>query len=569
MSHPAGYVRVSTEEQAREGFSIDAQKRILQAYALVKSLGDIVVYTDDGYSAKNLNRPAMQRLIGDCKNGTVSAVIVWRLDRFSRSLRDTVDILDDVLMPRKIDFVSATENIDTSTPSGRLMLNILASFAQSEREATSERVQMVAADLARQCKHMGGVAPFGYKVVDEHYQIDEANAVVVRELFRMFIERQGYNAMLAYLNDNGIRTMRGNAFDKNTLYGLLGNEKYNGTFVFNRRAAAGRDGKRNDHKNKDESEIIRVPNGMPAIIDQETWEEAKAMREQNRTRAASYRTDNSVYLLSGITFCGVCGRPMSGDSCGKDRNGTNQHYYVCRDKCVPSVRKERLEDHVMEAIKSYLDEADTIREAANIANRMAIEVEEEDAASAPAIRKRIKENEKEYTAALNLIQTEGADAPVSAMADLKRLRDEKTELLSDLANMPKTHVYIDAEMMIDNLRAAWEAREKERPLDEQKTLIQRAVKRVVVNADDINVSLSKGTSGGGEGSRTSRHKVKPLYFPRFSLTCFASHFASHQRKRLRARRSNRAPRAWCAGIRASIYRAWRAQYVPLRTGLER
>lgn len=506
MAYPAGYVRVSTEEQAREGFSIDAQARVLKAYAIVKSLPDPVIYVDEGCSAKNLNRPAVQRLIADCKSGEVSAVIVWRLDRFSRSLRDTVEILEDILLPRKIGFISATENIDTSTPSGRLMLNILASFAQSEREATSERVQMVAADLARQCKHLGGAPPYGYAVVDGKYQIDEEKAVAVRAAFNMFLERRGYAEILAYLNDNGYRTSRGGKFGKNGLYDMLGNEKYSGTYIYNRRAAASRDGKRNNSKNKDESEIIRIPNGIPAIIDMRTWRAAKALREANRTSPGAYRGVNMVYLLSGVTFCGVCGKRMHGDCVGKNRNGTLQHSYVCHGKCVKSIRKERLESYVIQLIKEYLEDANTIREAARITNNMSMAIEQENAESGPIIRKRIRECDAEYRATLDLIQAEGANAPVSAMADLKRLREEQAELRTSLANVEKVVVYFDSEMMISNLQAAWDA--KNRPLAELKPLVQRAVKRVVVNDGDVRIFLDTGIIGGGEGSRTPVRKLE-------------------------------------------------------------
>lgn len=232
MPHTAIYARVSTDEQAKEGYSIDAQVNILRAYVTIKGLDEPVLYIDDGYSAKNLNRPQIQKLLADCKNGGVGSLLVWRLDRFSRSLRDTIEIVEDILKPRKIDFLSSTESIDTSTPSGRLMLNILASFAQNEREATSERVKMVSADLARHCRHMGGVPPFGYKVVDGFYKVDEEKADAVRTLFRMFIERQGYGDMLKYLNENGFRTATGKEFSKNSLFDLLGNEKYSGLYVY-------------------------------------------------------------------------------------------------------------------------------------------------------------------------------------------------------------------------------------------------------------------------------------------------------------------------------------------------
>lgn len=174
MPTARGYVRVSTEEQAVNGVSIDAQKEILQAYAVVKGYTDFKIYTDEGFSGKNLNRPDVQRLLEECRSGKVEAVIVWRLDRLSRSLRDTLETIEDIFMPAGVSLISVTENIDTSTPAGRLMLNILASFAQNEREAIAERVRMAKNSMAKDCKHLGGYVPFGYKVNQQgYYEIDE------------------------------------------------------------------------------------------------------------------------------------------------------------------------------------------------------------------------------------------------------------------------------------------------------------------------------------------------------------------------------------------------------------
>ena len=148
------YVRVSTDEQAKEGYSIPAQLRVLNAWAVVKGATDVREYIDDGYSAKNLRRPAVQRMIADAKAHLLDTVIIWRLDRFSRNLRDILVTIEDVFKANGVEFVSATENIDTSTPSGRLTLNILGSVAQNERENISVRTTMVMNELAKTAKHL-------------------------------------------------------------------------------------------------------------------------------------------------------------------------------------------------------------------------------------------------------------------------------------------------------------------------------------------------------------------------------------------------------------------------------
>ena len=210
MMRAALYARVSTEEQAKEGFSIDAQLNILSAWAVVKGYQVADRYIDDGYSAKNLNRPAVQRLLEDCRAGAIDAVVVWRLDRLSRSLRDTLTVVEDVFRAKNVEFISTTESIDTTTTSGRLMLNILASFAQNEREVNEERVRTVSMDLARQCVHMGGTPPYGFSVgADRHCRnnlqlclgITRYDACGNRSLDALLLSGIGHNHALNILDD--------------------------------------------------------------------------------------------------------------------------------------------------------------------------------------------------------------------------------------------------------------------------------------------------------------------------------------------------------------------------------
>lgn len=350
MKTLGAYARVSTEEQAKEGFSIEAQTKILQAYAIVKGYDNVIMYVDDGYSGKNLRRPEVQRMIADCKAHRLDGVAVWRYDRLSRSLRDTLSLVEDIFNANGIAFISTSEQIDTTTPSGRLVLNILASCAQNEREVTEQRVRMVCMELAKQCKHMGGLPPFGYRVVNERLQVYEPEAEAVRTLFRMYTEGHGYGDLLKYLDGNGFTTIRGNSFRKNSLYEILGNEKYIGVYTYNRTVAADKNGRRNNHANKADDEIVRVDGGVPAIIDMETWRRAVEKRITNKKRTGVYKA-KSVYLLTGLAVCGKCGRKIGGNTGGTDRDGTMQRYYVAPCKHVRRVRKEKIEEFAINFIK--------------------------------------------------------------------------------------------------------------------------------------------------------------------------------------------------------------------------
>ena len=157
------YIRVSTDFQAEEGYSIEAQKEQLTAYCVSKSIKNYDYYIDGGWSGSNIERPEIQRLIKDVKDDKISHVIVYKLDRLSRSQKDTLYLIEDVFNPHGVDFVSLNESMDTSTPMGRLMLGILSAFAQLERENIRLRTRMGMKERVKAGLWMGGGrVPFGY-----------------------------------------------------------------------------------------------------------------------------------------------------------------------------------------------------------------------------------------------------------------------------------------------------------------------------------------------------------------------------------------------------------------------
>ena len=157
------YIRVSTDAQREEGYSIEAQKEMLKAFCVTKNIRNYEFYIDGGFSGSNLERPEMQRLIREVKEKKIDCVIVYKLDRLSRSQRDTLYLIEEVLNPNHVDFISMNESMDTSTPLGRLMLGILSAFAQLERENIKERTRMGMKERVKAGLWPGGGRiPFGY-----------------------------------------------------------------------------------------------------------------------------------------------------------------------------------------------------------------------------------------------------------------------------------------------------------------------------------------------------------------------------------------------------------------------
>lgn len=182
------YTRVSTQEQANEGYSLGEQADRLKSYAKAKDWTIAGVYEDGGFSGGNTNRPALQKLINDVKRHKVDVVLVYKLDRLSRSQKDTLNLIEDVFNKNGVGFVSMSENFDTSTAFGKAMIGILSVFAQLEREQIKERMQLGAVARAKDGYfHGGGFIPIGYDYENGELTINDYEAMQVREIYDLFL----------------------------------------------------------------------------------------------------------------------------------------------------------------------------------------------------------------------------------------------------------------------------------------------------------------------------------------------------------------------------------------------
>lgn len=499
MSIIFGYCRVSSEEQAQRGISIDAQRNLLQSYAQTTGQ-QIRIFEDAGYSGKNTARPALRQLLASLDD-SVSMILVWKLDRLSRSLRDTLSMIEDVFQPRGITLVSITESIDTSSPSGRMMLNMLASFAQLEREQDSDRVVMAHKHLAAECRYLGGHVPLGYCIDDQkHYQLDPVAAPIVRRVFEMYLSRCGYTEILSWLNAQQLPAgTRKNPFNKPDLNFMLNNEIYSGTFV--RRMGA-------DPRHKITSpETIRIPGGVPAILSQDEWNRVCDIREHNRTTASRARASSHVYPLSGLVRCGVCGSMMKVNVGGKTRAGELERYYKCeKNRCFPPPRVEAAEQAVFQSLHYFADHEDDLRKSCAIANEYAAGVDQDRAAEIRDIRQRIQAEKQRSAQIIAFVAKSGADAPLSLMDELQSIEKRTAALLAKIDKISRPVSRYDAEKLIQAVHAADEI--EKLPPDQQRQLVQAAVHRVTVTADEFNVTLLWPKCGGDDPPQYIGHKVK-------------------------------------------------------------
>lgn len=492
-----GYCRVSSDEQAAHGISIDAQRDILTGYAAM-SQAQIQIFEDAGFSGKNTNRPALQRLLMTVRSGHVTSVVVWKLDRLSRSLRDTLAMIEDEFLPRGIALVSVTESIDTSTPSGRMMLNLLASFAQLEREQDSDRVVMAHKHLARDCKYLGGHIPLGYCVDDQkHYQLDPVTGPISRHVFDLYLARSGYTEILSYLNSPDVfpNTRKNKPFSKQDLNFMLGNEIYSGTYV--RRIGA-------DPRHRVSSpETIRVPGGVPALLSPDEWESVCAIRTQNQRYAASYHA-HRVYPLSGLVFCAACGSLMRIRHFGKSRAGEIERYYYCNSRCVKPARLEKIESAVLNVLDYLAADKDAIDRACDIANSFTDDDEAQNHQALLPLDDRLQQIHKETARIIHFIKNHD-NPPASFMEELLTLEKEKKVLTAKRQTLLRPFGRYDAAVLKQNIQSA--ANIKDLPPEEQKARIQAAVAKVIVSDDTFLVRLVCPTSCGDEPRHYVEHTV--------------------------------------------------------------
>src|SRR5262245_12377017 len=304
----AVYTRKSTEEGLDMEFnSLEAQREACEAFvASQRPEGWLLApdrYGDGGYSGANLERPALKRLLADIEAGRVDVVVVYKIDRLSRSLMDFAKLVE-VFERKGVTFVSVTQSFNTTTSMGRLTLNVLLSFAQFEREVIGERIRDKFAASRRKGIWMGGWAPLGYDVKNRKLVVNKAEAATVRMVFQRFAKAGSATKLAQALIAEGMTNKRGRPLDKGEIYRLLSNRVYIGAAV---------------HKG------VAYPGEHEAIIDQRLWDKVHAILQLSpRKRAARSRAATPA-LLKGLLF-GADGAAMTPTH--TRRRGRLYRYYV-------------------------------------------------------------------------------------------------------------------------------------------------------------------------------------------------------------------------------------------------
>src|SRR3989338_6986475 len=229
MKNCAIYTRVSTDNQAEKEFSsCEAQEQKMRSFIASQNDWQVFkVYSDGGYSGATTERPALQQLLSDLKKEKIDIVLVYKIDRLTRSPKDFYQLVE-FFEQSKIDFISITERFDTSTPAGRLLRNIMLTFSQFERELTSERTKDKLLERAKKGMCNGGLTPYGYMRKDKKLVINTKEAKEIKSIFETYIESGSLAKTYDYLKERGIKNRLSKNFSKTNLGYILRNQLYIG-----------------------------------------------------------------------------------------------------------------------------------------------------------------------------------------------------------------------------------------------------------------------------------------------------------------------------------------------------
>lgn len=305
------YVRVSTTSQLEEGYSIEEQKAKLESYCDIKDWHIYKVYTDGGFSGSTTERPALEQLIKDAQSKLFDTVLVYKLDRLSRSQKDTLYLIEDIFLKNNIEFVSLLENFDTSTPFGRAVIGLLSVFAQLEREQIKERMQLGKLGRAKAGKSMmWAKTSYGYDYNKDtgSMTINEYEALAVKEIFTSYLAGMSITKLRDKINDEYPKQP---AWSYRTIRGILANPVYCGLNQYKGQTFQG------------------THTAIISLVDFEQTQRELAKRQQTAKELSNPRPFQAKYMLSGLAQCGYCHAPLKVILGQKRKDGTRFKRYEC------------------------------------------------------------------------------------------------------------------------------------------------------------------------------------------------------------------------------------------------
>lgn len=453
------YPRVSGHEQ-EDNYSIPEQIDRMKKYCEARDWMVHKIYTDSAYSGSNMERPGLQDMIKDCENGKLDMILVYKLDRLSRSQKDTLFLIEDVFEKNGVGFTSMTENFDTSTPHGKFIIGILSVFAQLEREKIKERTMIGKDSRAKEGKwHGGRWVPIGYDYIDGFLYPNQYEAVQVKEVSDMFLKGTPVRTIERIMAKKGYRHKHGE-WEAKTIRRVLSNPVNVGMI-----------------KNRD-----RWYKGLhEPILDQRTFDAIQELMNERKEEYGSARPHQS--LLGGILYCKNCG----GRYARQSYNGV--YYYVCysRSKKMKKMikdpncrnqnyRMEELEKAILEEIEKLAIDPDRVEQVRE--NRPVTDVSEK----IKSINSEIAKIDTQISKLMDLYALGTIDLDVIS-DKVASLNETKTALTKELDSMNVPDK--DAGLTSEQIQEIASLMTDDLPLEDKRNIVQSLIYYIEIDEEDV------------------------------------------------------------------------------------
>ena len=462
------YLRVSTNHQAEEGYSIEIQREKLLAFCQAKGWIVVAIVTDPGYSGSNLERPGIQKVIREVENKNTDMILVYKLDRLSRSQKDTLWLIEDCFLPNGVDFTSMQESLDTSTPFGRAMVGLLSVFNQLERESIKERTFSGRVKRAKEgLWHGGGNDPIGYDYIDGELTVNQEEAAQVRRIYDMYASGASVTEIRDFMVSRGYRTKHGDWTHINTVRSVLDNDLYAGTVHF--------DGEKSEEK------------AHTAIVSRSLNKRVRDLRE--RALANQYKEVDSSHLLTGFVYCSECGARYF-----PKKNRSGNVYYCCYSRAKvnkemikdPSCRNNNQKNTNLEAmveseILKMADDPEYLKEIKKS------RVTGDSNSAAASVREEMAEVDKQIKLAMDDYQRPGGlsvdevSAKINALYNQKKILSEKVGLKEKTIRSGPLVVPDSIKLLLRDISHSW----SEWDVKHRRYALRQLLDRIEIAGDSV------------------------------------------------------------------------------------
>ncbi|QYK61790.1 recombinase family protein [Paenibacillus sp. S25] len=471
------YIRVSTDMQVEDGFSIEGQRTRLTSYAASQDWVIHDFYIDEGQSAKDLKRPEMERMLSDMEEHKFDVVLVYKLDRLTRSVSD-LHVLLKRFDNHSVKFKSATEIFDTTTAMGRLFITIVAAMAEWERGTISERVRFGIEQMILEGKRPGGVLPYGYT---QDSELIEEEAELIRYARKLYMSGLGFKSVAMRLNREG-KLRRGQLWTAATVAYTIENPFYAGILRLGSKLPGG--GYVNSGRD-DKVKCLYGDGDHPVIFTRLEYEETKEYMKR-RTHGGFSRIQ--TYWFSGVLRCGRCGAAMFGRMTTKRLKSSGEvvrrPYYICYNKhsnksCdMPTFRQVHVEHLFMEYIKQVTTDDETVKQVAATMENDEIKIVDEVASAKKELKKIAERREKwQYMFVEGLITKDQIRKRIMEEdAAEEEIKKHLTENKNMMSAVPKSDD-------LKELHQLWPEMNDE----EKKDMIFTLCSKIVLNTDETKV----------------------------------------------------------------------------------